>query len=74
MKANIETLLRILGEHHKETHGISEADIQAKEQSLGFSLPTPLRDYYKVLGRSPYITQGCNNQYEPLLQIGRAHV
>lgn len=66
MKANIERLLRVLGEHHKETHGIPEADIQAKEQSLGFSLPTALRDYYKILGRSPYITQGCNNQYEPL--------
>ncbi|WP_339221975.1 SMI1/KNR4 family protein [Paenibacillus sp. FSL W7-1332] len=66
MEANIETLLRVLGEHHKETHGIPEADIQAKEQSLGFSLPTALRDYYKILGRSPYITQGCNNQYEPL--------
>ncbi|MGC6585035.1 SMI1/KNR4 family protein [Paenibacillus sp. Dod16] len=66
MEANIETLLRILGEHHKEAHGISEAGIQAKEQSLGFSLPTALRDYYMVLGRSPYITQGCNNQYEPL--------
>ncbi|RAR41292.1 SMI1/KNR4 family protein [Paenibacillus sp. MDMC362] len=67
MEANIETLLRILGEHHKEAHGISEADIQAKEQSLGFSLPTALREYYNNLGRSPYITQGCNNQYEPLL-------
>ena len=40
MEANIERLLLILGEHHKETHGISEADIQAKEQSLGFPLPT----------------------------------
>lgn len=67
MEANIERLLLILGEHHKETHGISEADIQAKEQSLGFPLPTTLREYYKILGRSPYITQGCNNQYEPLL-------
>ncbi|WP_339295690.1 SMI1/KNR4 family protein [Paenibacillus sp. FSL W7-1279] len=66
MEANIETLLRILGEYHKETHGISEADIQAKEQSLGFPLPTRLREYYKNFGRSPYITQGCNNQYEPL--------
>lgn len=67
MEANIERLLRILGEHHKEAHGIPEAEIQAKEQSLGISLPTALRDYYMVLGRSPYITQGCNNQYEPLL-------
>lgn len=66
MEANLERLLRILGEHHKETHGISEADIQAKEQSLGFPLPTTLREYYKNFGRSPYITQGCNNQYEPL--------
>lgn len=66
MEATIEGLLRILGEHHKEAHGIPEADIQAKEQNLGFPLPTVLRDYYKVLGHSPYITQGCNNQYEPL--------
>lgn len=66
MKANIEGLLHVLGEHHKEAHGISEGDIQAKEQSLGFPLPTVLREYYKILGRSPYITQGCNNQYEPL--------
>ncbi|MEK6989648.1 SMI1/KNR4 family protein [Paenibacillus sp. FSL K6-1566] len=66
MKATIEGLLRVLGEHHKEAHGIPEADIQAKEQSLGFRLPVVLRDYYKNLGRSPYITQGCNNQYEPL--------
>jgi hypothetical protein len=67
MEATIEGLLRILGEHHKEAHGIPEADIQAKEQSLGFLLPTTLREYYKNFGRSPYITQGCNNQYEPLL-------
>ncbi|MBY0160808.1 SMI1/KNR4 family protein [Paenibacillus lautus] len=66
MKATIEGLLRVLGEHHKEAHDILEADIQAKEQSLGFPLPTVLREYYKILGRSPYITQGCNNQYEPL--------
>lgn len=66
MEATIEGLLRILGEHHKEAHGISEADIQAKEQSLGFPLPTVLCEYYRILGRSPYITQGCNNQYEPL--------
>lgn len=66
MEANIERLIRILGEHHKEAHGISEADIQAKEQSLGFPLPTVLREYYKILGQSLYITQGCNNQYEPL--------
>ncbi|CAM3416462.1 MULTISPECIES: SMI1/KNR4 family protein [Paenibacillus] len=66
MKATIEGLLRVLGEHHKEAHGIPEADIQVKEQSLGFRLPVVLRDYYKILGRSPYITQGCNNQYEPL--------
>ncbi|OME86442.1 MULTISPECIES: SMI1/KNR4 family protein [Paenibacillus] len=66
MEATIEGLLRILGEHHKEAHGISEGDIQAKEQSLGFPLPTVLCEYYKILGRSPYITQGCNNQYEPL--------
>lgn len=66
MEATIEGLLRILGEHHKEAHGIPEADIQAKEQSLGFPLPTVLRDYYKILGHSPYFTQGCNNQYEPL--------
>ena len=39
MKATIEELLRVLGEHHKEAHGIPEADIQAKEQSLGFPLP-----------------------------------
>jgi len=61
MEANIERLLRILGEHHKEAHGIPEADIQAKEQSLGFALPTALRDDYMVLGRSPYILQGCIN-------------
>ncbi|MBT2763342.1 SMI1/KNR4 family protein [Paenibacillus sp. ISL-20] len=67
MKATIEGIFRFLGEHHKEAHGIPEADIQAKEQSLGFSLPTALRNYYKTLGQSPYITQGCNNQYEPLL-------
>ncbi|MGG4093554.1 SMI1/KNR4 family protein [Paenibacillus lautus] len=66
MEATIEGLLVILGEHHKEAHGISEGDIQAKEQSLGFPLPTVLCEYYKILGRSPYITQGCNNQYEPL--------
>ncbi|MEC0305667.1 SMI1/KNR4 family protein [Paenibacillus lautus] len=66
MKATIEGIFRFLGEHHKEAHGISEGDIQAKEQSLGFPLPTVLREYYKILGRSPYITQGCNNQYEPL--------
>ncbi|EHB62721.1 SMI1/KNR4 family protein [Paenibacillus lactis] len=66
MKATIEGLLRVLGEHHKEAHGIPEADIQVKEQSLGLGLPVVLRDYYKNLGRSPYITQGCNNQYEPL--------
>ncbi|MGG4343624.1 SMI1/KNR4 family protein [Paenibacillus lautus] len=66
MEAIIEGLLHILGEHHKETHGIPEADIQLKEQSLGYKLPAVLRDYYKVLGRSPYINQGCNNQYEPL--------
>jgi len=67
MEANIERLLRILGEYHKETHGIPEEDIQAKEQSLGFPFPAVLQQYYKNLGRSPYITQGCNNQYEPLL-------
>ncbi|WP_054957765.1 SMI1/KNR4 family protein [Paenibacillus dakarensis] len=66
MEANIEAVLRILGGHHKESHGISEADIQAKEESLGVPLPTVLRNYYKTLGRSPYITQRCNNQYEPL--------
>ncbi|WP_246059282.1 SMI1/KNR4 family protein [Paenibacillus lautus] len=61
MEANIEELLRVVGEHHKEAHGIREADILAKEQTLGFRLPVALRDYYKILGRSPYITQGCNN-------------
>lgn len=66
MEANIEALLRVLGEQHKEAHGIPEADILEKEQSLGFPLPTILRNYYMTLGRSPYITQGCNNQYEPL--------
>lgn len=66
MEANIEGILHVLGEQHKEVHGISEADIQTKEHSLGFPLPTVLREYYKILGRSPYITQGCNNQYEPL--------
>ncbi|UNK19367.1 SMI1/KNR4 family protein [Paenibacillus sp. N3/727] len=66
MEANIEGLLRVLGEHHKKVDSIPEADIQAKEQSLGFPLPTALRNYYKTLGRSPYITQRCNNQYEPL--------
>lgn len=66
MKANIEGLLRVLGEHYKEAHGIQEADILEKEQSLGLSLPTTLRYYYKTLGQSPYFTQGCNNQYEPL--------
>jgi hypothetical protein len=66
MKPTIQTLLDILGDHHQESHGILEADIQAKEQSLGFPLPAALREYYKILGRSPYITQGCNNQYEPL--------
>ncbi|MGG3284387.1 hypothetical protein [Paenibacillus solani] len=65
--AKIEALLRVLGEHHKAAHGIPEADIQQKERSLGLSLPTVLRNYYKTLGQSPYITQGCNNQYEPLL-------
>ena len=57
MEANIERLLLILGEHHKETHGISEADIQAKEQSLGFPLPTT-REYYKILGRSHISPKG----------------
>lgn len=66
MKPTIQTLLDILEDRHQEAHGIPEADIQAKEQSLGFPLPAALREYYKILGRSPYITQGCNNQYEPL--------
>lgn len=66
MEANIKELLRVLGEHHEEAHGVSEADILQKEQSLGFPLSTILRNYYMTLGRSPFITQGCNNQFEPL--------
>lgn len=66
MKASIENLLRLLGDQHEAHHGIPESEIEAKERELGFSLPLVLRNYYKVLGRSPHITQGCNNQYEPL--------
>lgn len=66
MKASIENLLRLLGDQHEAHHGIPESEIEAKERELGFSLPLVLRNYYKALGRSPHITQGCNNQYEPL--------
>lgn len=59
MEATIEGLLRLLGEHKKAAHDIPEADIQQKEQSLGLSLPTVLRNYYKTFGQSPYITQGA---------------
>ncbi|WP_458476047.1 hypothetical protein [Paenibacillus sp. TH7-28] len=47
MEANIEGLLRILGNHHEEQHGIPEADIQAKEKSLGI----PCRWYCGIITR-----------------------
>lgn len=57
----------LLSGHYHESFGNSEGEIAEKEAELEIIFPTIIRDYYKKYGRCHYITQNCNNQYEPLL-------
>ncbi|WP_246058350.1 SMI1/KNR4 family protein [Paenibacillus illinoisensis] len=67
MIADFRVLTEFLQGHDEARGSISEEDIQKQERRLGKPFPAALREYYKRFGRSQYITQHCNNQYEPML-------
>lgn len=67
MIADFRVLAEFLQGHDEAGGSISEEDIQEQERRLGRPFPAVLREYYKRFGRSQYITQQCNNQYEPML-------
>ncbi|PYY31126.1 SMI1/KNR4 family protein [Paenibacillus illinoisensis] len=67
MIADFRVLAEFLQGHDEAGGSISEEDIQEQERRLGRPFPVVLREYYKRFGRSQYITQQCNNQYEPML-------
>ena len=67
MIADFKVLAEFLQGHHEEASSNTEEDIREQERRLGKPLPAALREYYKRFGRCQYITQQCNNQYEPML-------
>ncbi|MFS0871023.1 SMI1/KNR4 family protein [Paenibacillus xylanilyticus] len=67
MNAEFKLLTEFLQGHDEVSDAISEEDIQEQERRIGKPFPAALREYYKRFGRSQYITQHCNNQYEPIL-------
>ncbi|NUU78147.1 SMI1/KNR4 family protein [Paenibacillus xylanilyticus] len=66
MNAEFKLLTEFLQGHDEVSDSISEEDIQEQERRLGKPFPAALCEYYKRFGRSQYITQNCNNQYEPM--------
>ncbi|WP_166243397.1 SMI1/KNR4 family protein [Paenibacillus turpanensis] len=46
--------------------GYSHEEISQKERELRILFPDVLRSYYAAYGKCKYITQNCNNQYEPI--------
>ncbi|CAH1222024.1 SMI1/KNR4 family protein [Paenibacillus sp. JJ-223] len=66
MKAAFDVLNRVLEGHVGADDFISEQDLCEQEQRLGIRFPDVLREYYKRFGNCRYITQHCNNQYEPM--------
>jgi len=67
LKIGFELLENILPKHRNTTIGNSEKEIIKKENDLGVKIPRILRNYYAKYGKCKYITQNCNNQYEPIL-------
>jgi len=64
--ADFRVLTEFLQGHDEAEDFITEEDVQEQESRLGKPFPAALREYYKRFGRSQYITQHCNNQYEPM--------
>lgn len=67
MQANLDLLKKFLKPYKKLSWENTEDDIRQTEKKLNILLPAILKDYYRHFGKCPYITQGCNNNYEPLL-------
>ncbi|MGC5776398.1 SMI1/KNR4 family protein [Paenibacillus pabuli] len=66
MKAEYKFLTQVLEGHNDTEESISVEDIREQEHRLGIQFPKALHEYYKRFGNSTYITQHCNNQYEPM--------